>query len=87
MSDFLSINRAAFEENGIAEFLDERTEALFARLCRIMQEKNEEMNVTAITDDDGVSRKHFCDCVFLWCRHYFTAVFNLFVFHCEKVCR
>lgn len=65
MSDFQSINRAAFEENGITEYLDERTEALFERLCRILQEKNEGMNVTAITDDDGVSRKHFCDCVFL----------------------
>ena len=65
MSDFLSINRAAFEENGLAEYLDGRTEALFEQLCRILQEKNEGMNVTAITDDDGVSRKHFCDCVFL----------------------
>lgn len=65
MSDFLSINRAAFEDNGIEGFLDEYAEQKFAQLCRIMQEKNEQMNVTAITDDDGVARKHFCDCVFL----------------------
>lgn len=65
MSDFQSINRAAFEENGVSAYLDERTEPLFERLCRILQEKNAEMNVTAITDDDGISRKHFCDCVFL----------------------
>lgn len=65
MSDFLSINRAAFIENGIDGFLDEYAEQKFAQLCRIMQEKNEQMNVTAIVDDDGVARKHFCDCVFL----------------------
>ncbi len=67
MSDFLNINRAAFADNGISEFLDGETEPKFCELCRILQEKNEEMNVTAITDDDGVARKHFCDCVFL-CR-------------------
>lgn len=65
MSDFLSINRAAFEQHGLGSFLDENTEDKFARLCAIMQEKNEQMNVTAITDCDGVARKHFCDCVFL----------------------
>ena len=65
MSDFRSINRAAFDEHGISEYLDERTEAAFEDLCGIMQRKNAEMNVTAITDDDGISRKHFCDCAFL----------------------
>lgn len=65
MSDFQVINRAAFEENGVSAFLDGRTEPLFERLCRILQEKNAEMNITAITDDDGVARKHFCDCIFL----------------------
>ena len=65
MSDFLNINKTAFEENGIAEYLDERTETAFESLCSIMQKKNAEMNITAITDDDGISRKHFCDCVFL----------------------
>lgn len=65
MSDFQTLNRAAFLENGLEAFLDGRTEPLFERLCRILQEKNAEMNVTAITDDDGVARKHFCDCVFL----------------------
>ena len=65
MSDFLSINRAAFSENGLAEFLTEVSEPKLEQLCRILQEKNAEMNVTAITDDDGIARKHFCDCVFL----------------------
>ena len=65
MSDFLTVNRAGFEENGISEYLTDRTEPLFGELCKIMQHKNAEMNVTAITDDDGISRKHFCDCVFL----------------------
>ena len=65
MSEFKSINRAAFEENGIGAYLDDRTEGAFEALCGIMQRKNAEMNITAITDDDGISRKHFCDCVFL----------------------
>ena len=65
MSDFLSINRAAFEENGLSEYLTPSVEEKLELLCRIMQEKNAQMNVTAITDDDGVARKHFCDCVFL----------------------
>ena len=65
MSDFLSINRAAFEQHGLDGYLTDRTEPLFFELCRILQEKNAQMNVTAITDDDGVARKHFCDCVFL----------------------
>ena len=65
MSDFTTVNRTAFEQNGVAQYLDERTEPLFEQLCRIMQQKNEEMNITAITDDDGIARKHFCDCMFL----------------------
>ena len=65
MSDFLSVNRAAFEDNGIQGFLDARTEPLFESLCRVMKEKNAEMNITAITDDDGIARKHFCDSAFL----------------------
>lgn len=65
MSDFRSINRAAFEDNGIAALLTADVEDRLERLCRIMQEKNAVMNVTAITDDDGISRKHFCDCAFL----------------------
>ncbi len=65
MSDFLSVNRAAFEDNGIADYLNSETEAKFEALCRIMKEKNAEMNITAITDDDAIARKHFCDCVFL----------------------
>ena len=67
MSDFLSINRAAFCEHGIDRFLTDRTEPLFSELCRILVEKNAQMNVTAITDDDGIARKHFADCVFLSC--------------------
>ena len=34
MSDFRNINRAAFEENGISEFLDDRTEAELEALRR-----------------------------------------------------
>lgn len=65
MTDFLSINRAAFEQNGLSEYLTPRVEEKLGLLCRILQEKNAQMNVTAITDDDGIARKHFCDCVFL----------------------
>ena len=65
MSDFLSVNRIAFEENGIGHLLDEKRENLLYELCRYMQKKNAEMNVTSITDDDGIARKHFCDCAFL----------------------
>ncbi|MBQ2863185.1 MAG: hypothetical protein IJE84_03330 [Clostridia bacterium] len=64
MTDFLSINRAAFEQNGLSEYLTPRVEEKLGLLCRILQEKNAQMNVTAITDDDGIARKHFCDCVF-----------------------
>ncbi len=65
MADFLSVNGLAFEQNGLSHLLNGNTEAKLEGLCRIMQTKNEQMNVTAITDDDGIARKHFCDCAFL----------------------
>lgn len=65
MADFISVLRTAFSDNGVSDMLDERSEGLFFDLCEIMKSKNEEMNITAITDDDGISRKHFADCMFL----------------------
>lgn len=33
----------------------------FARYCQLLQEWNQRMNLTAITDDQGVAEKHFLD--------------------------
>lgn len=35
----------------------------FARYCDLLQEWNQKMNLTAITDDEGVAMKHFADSV------------------------
>ncbi len=65
MSEFQNILRAAFEKNGISKLLREAATEKLEALCRIMQAKNTEMNITAIADDVGIATKHFCDSAFL----------------------
>lgn len=50
-----------FNKNGLGEMLnDDRAEKLY-RLTEIMLEVNEKMNLTAITDIDGIILKHYAD--------------------------
>ena len=50
-----------FNKNGLGEMLnDGRAEKLY-RLTEIMLEVNEKMNLTAITDIDGIILKHYAD--------------------------
>ncbi|MEG2088374.1 MAG: 16S rRNA (guanine(527)-N(7))-methyltransferase RsmG [Angelakisella sp.] len=41
--------------------LDENDYLLFARYAGLLQEWNEKVNLTAITDDEGIAIKHFAD--------------------------
>ena len=65
MSDFSITLKAAFEKNKISYLLDGAACEKFERLCCIMKSKNAEMNITAITDDESIATKHFCDSAFL----------------------
>lgn len=59
--EFKNKTELIFERNGLAELLTlERIEKLF-ELTKIMLEVNEKMNLTAITDIDGIILKHYAD--------------------------
>ncbi len=65
MSEFQNILHGAFDKNGIGYLLSDASKEKLESLCRIMQAKNAEMNITAITDDEGIATKHFCDSALL----------------------
>lgn len=65
MSDFSITLKTAFEKNKIEYLLDGDASIKFEQLSRIMQAKNADMNITAITDDESIATKHFCDSAFL----------------------
>lgn len=53
---------ACFKENRVDDLLDgHRAKQLFD-FANILAETNKVMNLTAITDCDGIIFKHFCDC-------------------------
>ena len=59
--EFKNKTELIFERNDLAELLTlERIEKLF-ELTKIMLEVNEKMNLTAITDIDGIILKHYAD--------------------------
>ncbi len=65
MSGFSTTLKAAFEKNKISYLLDDAACERFEKLSDIMKAKNAEMNITAITDDESIATKHFCDSAFL----------------------
>lgn len=67
-NDFLPILTACFKENRLEHLLDgDKSRKLFD-FCELLIEKNKVMNLTAITDINGVIFKHFADCAKL-CDH------------------
>ncbi|MCI8331259.1 MAG: 16S rRNA (guanine(527)-N(7))-methyltransferase RsmG [Clostridiales bacterium] len=59
MSAFRIYMQQALAENGLEDYLA-HIEA-FAILAGLLQEQNKKMNITAITDDEGIARKHIAD--------------------------
>jgi len=43
--------------------LDETQQKQFAQYAQFLKEKNQQFNLTAITDDEGIYKKHFIDCI------------------------
>ena len=58
---FVENLRWTFEKNSLSEYLTMENEEKFYSLFRILVEYNEKVNLTAITDEDGVILKHFAD--------------------------
>lgn len=65
---FAAAFRAALEESladpqlaSVAGLMDERARALCERLARLLGRENEKVNVTAITDPEGMAVKHVVD--------------------------
>ncbi len=57
------MNKEIFKK-GLSEVgynLSEKEENDFFEYSRLLVEWNEKMNLTAVTDDDGISIKHFLD--------------------------
>ncbi|MBO4423499.1 MAG: 16S rRNA (guanine(527)-N(7))-methyltransferase RsmG [Clostridia bacterium] len=54
-----------FEANGLSGLLDEEKEERLSRLCRLLLDYNEKVNLTAITDPDQIYVKHMADSAFL----------------------
>ena len=50
-----------FEQNSLDGYLDKRKAELFYRLAITLTETNKSLNLTAVTDADGVILKHFAD--------------------------
>ncbi|MCI8589141.1 MAG: 16S rRNA (guanine(527)-N(7))-methyltransferase RsmG [Clostridiales bacterium] len=62
MSVFRICMQQALSENGLGAYLA-HIEA-FEVLARLLKEQNKKVNLTAITDDDGIARKHIADSLF-----------------------
>lgn len=59
---------ACFEENGVKDLLNEQKAQKIFDFAKILVDTNKVMNLTAITDMDGIIFKHFCDCAMV-CKH------------------
>ncbi len=62
-SDFSASFRECFEKNGFGEYINERKERLFYDFYVEFVSASAVMNLSTITDLDGVISKHFADCV------------------------
>ena len=58
----ISAYKDIFEDNGIA--LTEEQSARLEKYADMLVEYNKMVNLTAITDDDGIAVKHFFDSIF-----------------------
>ena len=59
--DFGEKLTAALAENGYGGLLTPEQAALFGRAAEVLVAKNEEVNLTAITDEDGILFRHYVD--------------------------
>lgn len=50
-----------FKQNSLDKYLDENKAELFYRLALTLTETNKSLNLTAVTDADGIILKHFAD--------------------------
>ena len=58
---FFDLMKRAVNEAGLE--LTELQYEQFIKYMRLLQEWNEKINLTAITDDEEVIKKHFIDCI------------------------
>ena len=59
--DFPNKLQAVLANNGLGGLLTEAQAEAFARAARVLLAKNEEVNLTAITDEDGILFRHYVD--------------------------
>lgn len=60
--EFDKILHFCFKENGIDKMLDAENAQKLYKFAGLLTETNKQMNLTAITDVEGVVFKHFADC-------------------------
>ena len=63
-SEFFSIYKQMFAENGLERYTSEEVMEKFFLLAQIMRETNEKMNITAITEEREIIARHYIDCLF-----------------------
>lgn len=54
-----------FERNGAERYLTEEKEKKLVKLAGLLAEYNKKVNLTSITDEDGIYAKHIVDCAAL----------------------
>ena len=59
MSDFCTLFEQIFSECGLSEYI--HLAKSFERLGELLKSTNDKYNLTAITDDEGIIRRHFAD--------------------------
>jgi len=64
-NNFILKMRECFSRNSLSEYLNAETEEKLYNLYEILVEYNKKVNLTAITDEDGVILKHFADSITL----------------------
>lgn len=73
--NFYELMLRASEDVGL-EFTTEKYEK-FIVYMNLLKEWNEKINLTAITDDEGIIKKHFIDCIKAFKRDEFKSADNL----------
>ena len=59
---FKELLRCCFEKNSLSHLLDEDKPQKLYNFANLLVETNKQMNLTAITDMEGIIFKHFADC-------------------------